>query len=760
MNKDKFINYFGTVIFCFLSIVLILKNELAFSQCATTESFTSNPLPVNNTYPTGTTVTFCYTLIGFSQSGSNWIDGFIINFGTGWDSNSLTSVSSPASCYGWGQWGFELADTSSASGGIFGPGFYFDTYDVITGLLDGNPGNDFGDYTPTGTCQWNLCFSLTVNSTCTNSDLSVSVTAAGDGMVGSWISNDCPGIPFPLSTATCIANCNGFSVTAIGTDPGCIGNNGTISTQVIGGLGPYNYQWSNAGGTNSSINNLNIGTYSVSVSDINGCVTVDSTTLFLPNPISLTSVISNATCLSYCDGTISLTPIGGQLPYIFSWNNGVPSVQNPTNLCAGTYYVTVSDQNFCTIIDTNVVTEPFGMNINMSSTNTTCNGGCDGTMTALITLGTAPYNLIWFNNSTNNTVSGLCSGVYNVSVTDANGCTLFGSSSVNQPPAILINTFPHHVSCKGLTDGWISFNQQNAILPYSSLWIPGAYPFDTLKNIGVGNYTITITDFNGCTGNSNVTVNEPLELSLSIITTRASCPLSSDGSIIVIPSGGTPQYFYSWQNPAGETTTFINDIPVGFYDVMLTDANGCTAYSSDSVVANDLFSVNAFGDTTIVNENDATLGVQLSQTGSFTYLWSPSDFVNTPNLSGTIVSPTITTTYTILVIEQGSNCTNSDSVVVIVLPTAYIFIPNAFTPNNDGINDMFQLIKGDRVIINDVQIYNRWGEIVYRQAELNWDGKNRDEKLCGFGVYAYIVEYKLEDDNTTYRKQGNVTLVR
>lgn len=760
MIKDRSINFIGTIVFCFISIILILKNEVAYSQCAVTENFTSSPLPVNNTYPTGTTVTFCYTLVGFSQSGSNWVDGFIIDFGNGWDANSLTAVSEPNSCYGWGEWGFELSDTSSGSGGIFGPGFYFDVYDVATGLLDGNPGNDFGDYSPTGTCQWNLCFSLTVNPTCTNSDLSVSITAAGDGLVGSWISNDCPGIPFPLSTASCVANCNGFNVTATGIDPGCIGNNGSITTQVNGGLAPYTYQWSNSGGTNSSINNLSIGTYNVSVSDINGCLAIDSATLILPSPISLTSVVSNATCLSYCDGAISLSPLGGQLPYNFSWSSGVSPIQNPTNLCAGTYYVTVSDQNFCTIIDTNTVTEPFGMNISMSSTSTTCNGGCDGTMTASITLGTPPYNLIWFNNTTNNTVSGLCGGVYNVSVTDANGCTLLGSSSVNQPSAIVINTFPHHVSCKGLTDGWITFNQMNAVMPYTTLWMPGAFPFDTLKNIGAGNYTVTLTDFKGCTGSSIVTVNEPLELSLSMNTTLTSCPLSSDGNIIAIPSGGTPQYFYNWLNPAGEISSSINDLPVGYYDVILTDANGCTAYSGDSILSNDLFSVNAFGDTTIVNENEATIGVQLSQTGSFNYLWSPDEFISTPNLSGTIVSPTITTTYTIVVIESGSNCTNYDSVVITVLPTTYIFIPNAFTPNNDGINDMFQLIKGEIVNIYSVKIYNRWGEIVYEQAELNWDGKNRDEKLCGFGVYAYIIEYKLEGDNLTYRKQGNVTLVR
>ncbi len=186
--------------------MLMFNQHKIYAQCATLESYTSTPPPnAGNVYGTSTTVTFCYSLNGFFQFGANWVDGFIINLGSGWDASSLTPTLTPNSCDGMGYWAFYQSVTS-ASGNTYGPGFFYDRYDAF-GFFDGDPGNDYGDFTLTGTCQWDLCFSVTVNPSCTSSDLSVSVTAAGDGTVGGWISNNCPGVPFPLSTASCIAYC-------------------------------------------------------------------------------------------------------------------------------------------------------------------------------------------------------------------------------------------------------------------------------------------------------------------------------------------------------------------------------------------------------------------------------------------------------------------------------------------------------------------------------------------------------------------------
>lgn len=739
-------------------MILIIRSEYSYAQCAAQETYTSNPAPINGQYPTSTTVTFCYSLNGFFQTGNNWLDGFIINFGNGWDQASLTPIQSPSSCDGMGVWGFYQTVTSSGNGGTYGPGFFYDRYDAF-GFLDTNPGNDFGDFTVTGTCQWNLCFSLTVNPTCSSSDLSVSVSAVGDGTVGSWISQDCPGIPYLMSTATCVAYCTGFAVNAIGIDPGCLNNDGSITTQLTAGTFPYTYSW-NILQTTSSISNLSAGTYIVTVVDTNNCVAMDTVTLVLPPSITSSGIVTNATCLSYCNGSIAVTPGGGQTPYSYQWSGGLPPISNPNNLCAGTYNVTVTDFNFCTTTNSFTVTEPTGMSINMTPTNTTCFGMCNGAITATVSLGTPPYYYMWPNGTTTNSVSGICAGIYNVSVTDANGCTLLGNGNIGQPPAIIVTTHVHDVTCTNLSDGWIYLTQQFATPPYSVIWSSVSQVSDTIKNLVAGNYSVTLTDVNGCTGNSNATVIEPSPLALSIASTPTSCPFSSDGIISVIPSGGTPQYMFEWVNPSGHVTPVVNNLPVGDYEVLVTDANNCSADISGSIGAGSLFIVNAYGDTVIVNENSTLIGATPNQSGSYSYSWVPEFSTSSPFASSTMVTPATTTTYTVTVVESGSGCLNSDSVVVIVLPTTYIFIPNAFTPNNDGFNDLFELIKGEIVNITDVQIFNRWGQLVYRQPELSWNGNNRDDKPCSIGAYAYYITYTIQGDPTTYRRVGNVTLVK
>ena len=194
--------------------------------------------------------------------------------------------------------------------------------------------------------------------------------------------------------------------------------------------------------------------------------------------------------------------------------------------------------------------------------------------------------------------------------------------------------------------------------------------------------------------------------------------------------------------------------------MIVTDSHGCSTSINDTIKSNSLFVANAFGDTVIINENSTVIGVTLNQTGSYTYSWLPDYSTSNPYSSSTTASPSTTTTYIVTVIEDGTGCLNSDSVVVVVLPTTYIFIPNAFTPNNDGYNDLFQLIKGEIVTIEDVQIFNRWGQLVYRQPDLNWDGINREGIPCGMGAYTYYVVYSIQGDATTYRKVGDVTLVK
>jgi hypothetical protein len=162
----------------------------ALSQCAGTQSFTLTPAPSAGTYAPGQTVTLCYTLNSFTQTNSNWFEGFDLNLGAGWA--SVAPLTAPANCGGnstGGQWVWRTSVTSTATPiQTAGPGYFFDLN------ADGNPGNDFGDSQSSGACSWSFCVTLTVANVCTPASLQIQVTAGPDGLWGSYTSTACDAV--------------------------------------------------------------------------------------------------------------------------------------------------------------------------------------------------------------------------------------------------------------------------------------------------------------------------------------------------------------------------------------------------------------------------------------------------------------------------------------------------------------------------------------------------------------------------------------
>ena len=179
-----------------LLLITIFNLLTSFSQCVGTQSFTLTPLPVGGTYLPGQTVVMCYTMVGYSQTGTNWIDGFDLTLGPGWV--TVNPQTAPANCGGnstGGQWVWKTSVTSTATPIVtVGPGYFFDL------SVDGNPGNDFGD---SGTCTWTFCVTLVVSNVCTPQSLLLQVTAGPDGLWGSYTSNSCDAVsPFTIFNGT------------------------------------------------------------------------------------------------------------------------------------------------------------------------------------------------------------------------------------------------------------------------------------------------------------------------------------------------------------------------------------------------------------------------------------------------------------------------------------------------------------------------------------------------------------------------------
>jgi hypothetical protein len=450
----------------------------------------------------------------------------------------------------------------------------------------------------------------------------------------------------------------------------CFGlNNGAIDLTVIGGTvaGNYNFSWTGPGGFVSGsedISNLIPGTYDVIVTDDNGC-TSDSTFTFT-QPVQLTVTTSSVpTSCSSNDGSVTALPVGGTVAgnYGIQWSNGgtnlIPGNSlTESNLGAGCYDVLITDDNGCTATAQECLNSVNPPNVVFTTTDANCNGACDGSVTIVISAGTAPYTTAWtstdptFVSPGTNNIFGLCVADYTLTVTDAANCVFNQTVSVGAPGSIIIdNASITDALCFGTNTGAVDITVSGGTVAgaYTFNWL-GSNSFSStnedVTGLGTGSYCVSISDDNGCSLDSCFTINEPTELVInSISSSDAQCNVPS-GSVTVVAAGGTvgAGYGYSWVNLVPTvvgTTQTVNGVLNDTYTVTVTDANGCTVQGSVPVNPTNgpAISVDGFTDVTCAGGANGTISTSaFGGTGSLTYSWSsiPAGFTagNVANLSG------------------------------------------------------------------------------------------------------------------------------
>jgi len=456
------------------------------------------------------------------------------------------------------------------------------------------------------------------------------------------------------------------------------GNNGSITAHNSGGEPPYFYNWSN-GGSGATISNLIAGSYTVTVTDDNGCTKTATYSVTQPAliVISLVSLIHES-CAGEMDGGIIITTTGGVAPLFSEWSDGSIG-NNITDLAPGTYSVTVTDDNNCTKTASYTVNAGGTVAVDLvNQTNVTCPGGSNGSITVIASGGMPPYNYVWSNGATGATASNLIAGSYLVTVTDNNGCETVKFYTVTQPAAFNINITQAQVNlCFGDSIVDLTATVSGGTSPYTGLWSNGVTGL-TNNNLGAGTYTLTVTDNKGCTATASSTVTQPVQLTLTVVTTDETAVGANNGTATANVGGGTPGYNYLWSN--GGTTVTITNLPPGTYSVTVTDANGCTIQGSGQV---DPFgcSIDVLLPPDVIICADDTLSVTptvMGQSGTITYLWSTG--ATTP-----LIEVSSGGEYCVTVTDQ-AGCQDADCIVV----TEIIFAPfNCVVVNESapGAND-------------------------------------------------------------------------
>jgi large repetitive protein len=443
------------------------------------------------------------------------------------------------------------------------------------------------------------------------------------------------------------------------------GNNGSASVNPGGGSPGYSYSWSPSGGNGITASNLTAGTYTVTVTDANSCSITTSTTV--TQPLALTAIgstITNVLCFGGNDGSVSVTPGDGTPGYSYLWSASSQTGQTATGLASGSYTVTVTDANNCTVTATATVSQPTALAaLGSTINNTTCNAGSDGSVTVTPNNGTPGYSYLWTASSqTGQTATGLSAGSYTVTVTDANGCTILANATVTEPPVVTASASTlNNISCSSSSNGVATaVGGGGSGGPYSYSWSPSGGNGNTASNLSGGTYTVTVSDFNGCTQTATTTINQTNPILASIpATTNVSCFSGSDGQAIASASGGTGPYTYSWAPSGGSAVTAAN-LTASAYTVLVTDANGCTEVAYTQITEPPVLTSNIPASTDALcnaSSDGAAYVTVIGGTGTYTYSWLPSGG------SSATASNLAAGTYTVNVTDQ-NNCISTSTVII------------------------------------------------------------------------------------------------
>jgi gliding motility-associated-like protein len=530
----------------------------------------------------------------------------------------------------------------------------------------------------------------------------------------------------------------------------CIGNSTTITAS-----GGTAYSWNTTETTAAiTVTPAATTTYSVTATDVNTCSATGTVTVTV-NQLPVPAI--NPASATVCQGSNTTLTASGGVSY--NWSDGTTtSVLTVAPSATTTYSVTVTDANTCSATTDATVTVNTLPVASVTPVSATICQGADTTLTA-----SGGVGYLWSNAQTTATitVNPAITTTYTVTVADANTCTASTSATVTVIPTMVLTAVPTNVTCNGSNDGQVNLTVTSGQQPYTYAWDNGSTTKD-ITALAPGVYNVLVTDGGGCTATTGATIIEPAALAYNSTAVNPSCAtIPADGSIVTTVTGGTTPYSYLWSN--GATTAQLQNAGPGNYTVIITDANSCTV--TDAFVLDYLydFTIQAVPAITISLGESTTLGYTLTgNAGSVTNLWSPAATLSCADCVSPDAQPNVTTTYNIQV-SNTAGCTATSSVLVTVKPDYSVFVPTAFTPNNDGNNDVFSIHFGSikSLAYMEISVFNRIGEKVFQSQDhaFEWDGTYKGTAQQP-GVFTWVLKLTFLDGHREEIRKGTVTMIK
>lgn len=536
---------------------------------------------------------------------------------------------------------------------------------------------------------------------------------------------------------------------------------------------PYRITWSNGLKDVWEADNLAPGTYTVIVSDKYNCdVSMSFDIKAAAEGINVTANPQDPSCQLPNSGNIVLNVTGGVAPYSYLWSNGAIS-KDLTGVIAGNYQVLVKDSKGCSFQASYSLTAPSTIDLDSKITQPTCQGSVTGEIEILPKGGKAPFTYLWNNGQTSAKASGLAAGTYTVKVTDALGCSVEKQIALSSQSSLSLAVLENNpVSCSGQADGMVAIKVAGAKGAFKLSWSDGVEGQTERKDLKAGTYTITASDESGCNVSVSVLVEEATQIQARIETALdVDCAEGkATGVAWVSIQGGKEPYIIKW-NSDGSNSREINFNTSGILKVSVTDALGCTVETEAKV---DFPNQNTQGSRldfqyrklVITSEPEVMVEEEIlfeSEIAPEFIAWewefgdgkksSEKDPIHIFSEAGE---------YEVKLIGYdlfGCSTVESNRVQV-TSPTELIAIPNAFTPNGDGLNDTF--IPKIRAFSSfQLEVFNTWGEKLFITNSLEskgWDGTYKGQ-LAPAGNYLYRITLTTPDGQLVNRT-GGITLIR
>jgi len=528
------------------------------------------------------------------------------------------------------------------------------------------------------------------------------------------------------------------------------------------------------------IEDIPVGTFNIFVDNAEGGQRFDAE-VTAPTPISINLLEQiNPDCAGGSDGRLHIEANGGtgELGATWSFDPDIFDVTSALNtfdfsvpiglkdLIAAEYTVTVYDENGCLDSATYIITEPEAPTLSFTNVQPVdCFGESNGQAT--ITSNETIASVVWSNGETTETVTNLAAEIHKVTLINDMGCESTDSIFIPQPSTALVATIDimETIACGGDTNGVLADASIGGNGNYEYIWSTGATA-DFIDNLPAGSYDLTVRDEKGCVDDTTVTLMEPIPIDATIASQDVTCPGGENSGILNFnnPTGGTAPYRFSINNQSFINNMEITNLSAGTYAVLMQDDKGCEK-TFDPVVINNPPEVTV----NLGADMDITLGqtVELKATANriVTYEWFTTDSLNCLDCATVSALPFSNANYSVRVTDEMTGCTAEDEISIAVLKTRKLFVPNAFSPNGDGINDDLNIFGGPEITkVLRFEIYSRDGALVYRKDNfdlgngIGWDGEYQGQKLST-DVFIYFVEVEFIDKAVEIFK-GDFTLIR